>query len=77
MRLWVDDLDAVMEVTETQRKALENCVRDLQQQVAQTIKSLPRVTPSQVAEMADKPKLAAPAEEVEDDDIDADIRDVV
>jgi hypothetical protein len=78
MRLWVDDLDAVMEITEPQRKALENCVRDLQQQVGKTIKSLPRVTQSQLAEMADKPTPVLPApEEEEHDDIDADIRDVV
>lgn len=72
IKLWVDEMEAHVEVTAAQREALDKAVRELQGKITTSIASMPRVTPPSTSSMV-KPK-----PKVEDnDDIDADIADVV
>lgn len=74
MKMWLDDMEAVTEVTAEQRAALEKQLAILQTKVTKRVRELPRVTPSQAHELAQTP---APVEKEEPNDIDADILAVV
>lgn len=75
MKSWVDDLDAVVEVTPEQRAALEKAVMKVQQKISKSVREMPNLIRPQAAEMA-QPVTVSPVQE-HYDDIDADIADVV
>jgi hypothetical protein len=76
MKMWVDDLEAVVGITDEQRDALHKAVSRLQKKIIKSVSEMPRVTQPQAAEMI-QPVTVAPVTEEEPDDIDADILAVV
>lgn len=77
LRVWVDDLESVQEVTPAQRKFFDGVVAQLQESIAKKVSEMPKVVRPQRAEIQDTPSGVKQLEDMEDDDIDADIRDVV
>jgi phage terminase Nu1 subunit (DNA packaging protein) len=80
MTMWVSNIESRVSMSEEIRLALEEEVRNLQAQISQHIKNMPRITPSQKATIKDDPLPAIeqdlpPIED--DDDDDFDITDVV
>lgn len=76
MRVWIDDMESVMDMTPDQRKALDSRVSELQEAIKVEIEKMPKVTRPQRAEMQDSAP-EGPIEDDDDDSIDDDIRDVV
>lgn len=75
MKVWIDDMESVIGITDEQRKHLEKCVVMLQKKISKSILEMPKFVAPQASEIT-PPVAVSPVQDT-DNDIDADIFDVV